>query len=85
MLAELGYASLEDLTQQVVPRAIRQTSPLNLPVPLTEEAALRRLRQIMGRNKVLRSFLGLGYHDTFTPPVILRNVLENPGWYTAYT
>ncbi|MDZ4289608.1 MAG: aminomethyl-transferring glycine dehydrogenase subunit GcvPA, partial [Prosthecobacter sp.] len=85
MLATLGESSLDALIDQVVPEAIRQRSPLNLPPALTEEEALNRLRGIMGRNRVLRSFIGLGYHDTFTPPVILRNVLENPGWYTAYT
>ena len=85
MLATLGLSSLEQLIDQVVPEAIRQREELNLPAPLTEEQALRRMRQIMDRNKVLRSFIGLGYHDTFTPPVIQRNILENPGWYTAYT
>src|SRR5690606_36199669 len=70
---------------QVVPEAIRLREPLQLPAPLDEEAALARLREMMGRNRVVRSFIGLGYHDTFTPPVIQRNLLENPGWYTAYT
>jgi glycine dehydrogenase len=69
----------------VVPEGIRVRAALNLQPPLSEEQALRRMRQIMSRNKVLRSFIGLGYHDTFTPPVIQRNILENPGWYTAYT
>ncbi len=85
MLATLGLQTLDELIDQVVPEAIRQRSTLNLPAALTEEQALRRLRQLMERNKVLRSFIGLGYHDTFTPPVIQRNILENPGWYTAYT
>ena len=85
MLQSLGLESLDTLIDQVVPESIRQREPLNLPEPLDEEAALSRLRQIMGRNKVVRSFIGLGYHDTFTPPVIQRNILENPGWYTAYT
>ena len=85
MLQSLGLESLDTLIDQVVPEAIRQRETLNLPEPLDEEAALRRLRQIMGRNRVVRSFIGLGYHDTFTPPVIQRNILENPGWYTAYT
>ncbi len=85
MLAALGVESLDALIDQVVPENIRQRGSLSLPAPLTEEQALRRLRQLMDRNKVLRSFIGLGYHDTFTPPVIQRNILENPGWYTAYT
>jgi glycine dehydrogenase len=85
MLKLLGLSSLEELADQVVPEEIRLRGDLSLPEPLTEEQALKRLRQLMDRNKVLRSFIGLGYHDTFTPPVIQRNILENPGWYTAYT
>jgi glycine dehydrogenase len=85
MLRAIGCESMDDLIDQVVPENIRVRTPLDLPAPLTEEQALRRLRQLMQRNKVLRSFLGQGYHDTFTPPVIQRNILENPGWYTAYT
>ncbi len=85
MLQTLGFKTLDDLIDKVVPENIRVRTALNLPPPLSEEQALRRIRQVMGRNKVLRSFIGLGYHDTFTPPVIQRNILENPGWYTAYT
>jgi glycine dehydrogenase len=85
MLQTLGCSSLDELIDKVVPEAIRGRDALNLPPALSEEQALRRLKQIMGRNKVLRSFIGLGFHDTFTPPVIQRNIFENPGWYTAYT
>jgi glycine dehydrogenase len=85
MLQTLGCASLDELVGKVVPEGIRSREALNLPAPLSEEQALRRLRQVMGRNKVVRSFIGLGFHDTFTPPVIQRNIFENPGWYTAYT
>jgi glycine dehydrogenase len=85
MLLTLGFKTLDDLIDQVVPEGIRVREALTLPPPLSEEQALRRMRQIMSRNKLLRSFIGLGYHDTFTPPVIQRNILENPGWYTAYT
>ena len=85
MLQSLGCASLDALMDQVVPEGIRLRTPLNLAEPLTEEQALASLKEIMGRNQVLRSFIGMGYHDTFTPPVIQRNILENPGWYTAYT
>ena len=85
MLATLGCDSLDQLIDQVVPEDIRSRAPLNLPEPLTEEQALLRLRSIMEQNQVVRSFIGLGFHDTFTPPVLLRNLFENPGWYTAYT
>ncbi|HEY1053269.1 MAG TPA: aminomethyl-transferring glycine dehydrogenase [Prosthecobacter sp.] len=85
MLETLGYESLDALVDHVVPANIRQPQALDLPEALSEEGALRRLKDIMGRNQVVRSFIGLGYHDTFTPPVIQRNILENPGWYTAYT
>ncbi len=85
MLATLGYDSLEELSAAVVPPGIRLEQPLDLPAPLGEPQALARLAAMAARNGVLRSFIGLGYHDTWTPPVILRNVLENPGWYTQYT
>ncbi|MCX6852002.1 MAG: aminomethyl-transferring glycine dehydrogenase [Verrucomicrobia bacterium] len=85
MLQTLGFKTLDELIDQVVPEGIRVRESLNLAPPLSEEQALRRMRQIMGLNKVMRSFIGLGFHDTFTPPVIQRNILENPGWYTAYT
>src|SRR3954462_8777364 len=84
MLELLGYPSLEALTEAAVPPQIRR-GPLNLPAALGESAALAELRSIASDNKVFRSFIGLGYYDTFTPPVIQRNILENPGWYTAYT
>ncbi|MCE9520651.1 MAG: aminomethyl-transferring glycine dehydrogenase, partial [Verrucomicrobia bacterium] len=77
--------SINELMDQVVPDAIRKRDALKLPEALTEEQALARLKSIMTQNRVVRSFIGLGYHDTFTPPVIQRNILENPGWYTAYT
>ena len=70
MLQTLGFKTLDELIDQVVPEGIRVREPLNLAPPLSEEMALRRMRQIMGLNKVMRSFIGLGYHDTFTPPVI---------------
>ena len=67
------------------PSVIREAAPLALPEPLSETDALARLRELAARNEVFTSLIGLGYHDTITPPVILRNVLENPAWYTAYT
>ncbi len=85
MLATLGYKSLEQLVDAVVPPAIRLNRALDLPAARGEREALETLRAIMDQNKVLRSFIGLGYYDTITPPVIQRNILENPGWYTAYT
>jgi glycine dehydrogenase len=85
MLAVLDVASRDALVAQTVPGSIRLGAPLALPGPLSEVDALSRLREIAGRNQVRRSFIGLGYHPTELPKVILRNVLENPGWYTAYT
>ena len=85
MLELLGFASLDDLVEAVVPPAIRLRRPLELPAAKGEREALEALRGIMGQNKVFRSFIGQGYYDTITPPVIQRNILENPGWYTAYT
>ncbi|MGH7573166.1 MAG: aminomethyl-transferring glycine dehydrogenase, partial [Gemmatimonadota bacterium] len=85
MLEALGYASLDDLTDAVVPAGIRLDRPLDLPPAASEPEALAELRELASRNRVSRSYIGMGYHDTFTPPVILRNIVENPGWYTAYT
>jgi glycine dehydrogenase len=85
MLAALHYESLDELVDAAVPSVIREAAPLALPDALSETEALARLRGLAGRNEVFTSLIGLGYHDTITPPVILRNVLENPAWYTAYT
>ncbi len=85
MLSVVGADSLEDLIDQAVPRSIRTARPLDLPAPLDESEVLAELRGIVAENRVVRSLIGLGYHDTITPPVIRRNVLENPAWYTAYT
>ena len=85
MLGELGCASLDSLVDEAVPASIRLRKDLVLPEPLSESGALTELREIMGRNVVRKSFIGQGYHGTVTPAVIQRNILENPGWYTAYT
>ena len=85
MLSELGYGSLSDLIRATVPDVIALNRPLALADPSSEQEALGRLKQLAQQNKLHRSLIGLGYYDTVTPPVILRNVLENPGWYTAYT
>src|SRR5687768_10842291 len=85
MLDALGYESLDALTDSVVPASIRGTSVLPLGEGLGEAEALAQLRGIANRNRVLRSFIGQGYYNTHTPAPILRNLLENPAWYTAYT
>jgi glycine dehydrogenase len=85
MLEVLGYASRAALMDAIVPAAIRCRAPLALPGGMTEAQALSRIRSMASRNKVLKSFIGQGYYGTHTPAVILRNVLENPAWYTAYT
>ncbi len=85
MLELLGYRSLDALADAAVPPQIRLDRALNVPPALGETAALAELRAIASDNKIFRSFIGLGYHDTATPGVIQRNILENPGWYTAYT
>src|SRR5687768_11589293 len=85
MLEALGYKSLEELASATVPAAIRLKKPLQLGEPLGEHELIEELKNLAADNHVLRSFIGQGYYDTITPPVILRNVLENPGWYTQYT
>jgi glycine dehydrogenase len=85
MLRTIGVASLDDLIDQTMPSGIRLAKRLQLPPPDTEAAYLRRLRGIAARNRLTRSHIGMGYYDCVTPAVILRNVLENPGWYTPYT
>ncbi|MBM5570615.1 MULTISPECIES: aminomethyl-transferring glycine dehydrogenase [Deefgea] len=85
MLAEIGANSIEDLVAQTIPDNIRFKQPLPLPAAVSEVEALAKLRQIADKNIIKKSFIGLGYYPNITPGVILRNVLENPGWYTAYT
>ena len=85
MLETLGCASIESFIAGVVPRALRSTRPLAIGEGRSEEEVLAALAEIASHNKVYRSFIGMGYQDAITPAVILRNVLENPGWYTAYT
>ena len=84
MLTAVGYSSLDELTEAALP-ASASAPPLDLPPALAEADALAELRRLAGRNQVLTSMIGLGYYGTITPAVIRRNVLENPGWYTAYT
>jgi glycine dehydrogenase len=85
MLRALGVASLEALVAETVPPEIRLRAPLDLAPPVGEAEVLRELRALADQNQIWRSFIGLGYYDCFTPPVIQRNILENPGWYTQYT
>jgi len=85
MLALLGYATLDELIDATIPEPIRLRRPLAIHDRRSEHEALAAMRAIARKNRIFRSYLGYGYHDTLTPPVIQRNVLENPGWYTAYT
>ncbi|MFJ9520242.1 aminomethyl-transferring glycine dehydrogenase [Kitasatospora sp. NPDC101801] len=85
MLAQVGYGSLDELSAAAVPDAIKSLTALGLPAGRSEAQVLAELRELADRNQVLQPMIGLGYYGTFTPPVILRNVLESPAWYTAYT
>jgi glycine dehydrogenase len=85
MLKELGYSSMDELIKKTIPSKIRLTSGLECTKTITESKWLANIKRIAQKNKVLKTYIGLGYHDTETPSVILRNVFENPGWYTAYT
>jgi glycine cleavage system P protein (glycine dehydrogenase) len=85
MLDFLELSSLDELVDKTIPQSIRLSSPLQIGESRSEQAVLSNLRQIASKNQIFRSFIGMGYHDCFTPPVIQRNILENPGWYTQYT
>ncbi len=85
MLRVVGHTSLDAMTDAIVPASIKSAQPLALPAPINEEEALAKIRAVADRNQVFRSFIGQGYYGTHTPKVILRNILENPAWYTAYT
>jgi glycine dehydrogenase len=85
MLETIGAESLDDLMEMTVPASIRQDAPLDLSAPRTEAEVTSELRTIAAMNEVYTSMIGMGYYGTYTPPVVLRNLLENPGWYTAYT
>src|SRR3954451_11923580 len=85
MLRELGVPSLEKLIDDVAPAEIRLQRALQLPPPVTEPELLEELQALGAQNQIWKSFIGMGYSDCITPPVIQRNILENPGWYTQYT
>jgi len=85
MLKAVGYSSLEDLMENTVPEKILLKNELKISDSLSENDALKKLKSISKQNKIFRNFIGMGYYNSFTPNVILRNILENPGWYTSYT
>src|ERR1700722_20881837 len=85
MMKATGAASLDALIEEAIPQRIRLSRPLGVPPGQSEHEFLRDLRSLAARNQLFKSYLGLGYSDCITPSVILRNVLENPGWYTPYT
>src|SRR5262245_32714321 len=85
MLEALGYQSLDALINEAIPSGIRLKQPLQIPAGRSEQDVLAALKEIAAQNQVFRSYIGMGYSDCITPPVIQRNILENPGWYTQYT
>ena len=85
MLEKVGVTSLDQLIDQTVPSSIRMKKPLDLPIGMNEYQYLNHIKSIGDKNKLFKTFIGLGYYNTIVPAVILRNILENPGWYTAYT
>ena len=85
MLKVIGVSSIDELIDQTVPSNIRLKKPLNLPVAMSEYEYLTHIRKVAAKNKLYKSFIGMGYYGTITPSVILRNIFENPGWYTSYT
>ena len=85
MLRAVGYKTLEDVMKNTVPEKILLKDELKIDNPLSENDALKKLKSISKKNKIFRNFIGMGYYNSFTPNVILRNILENPGWYTSYT
>ncbi|MFC0263031.1 aminomethyl-transferring glycine dehydrogenase [Fontibacter flavus] len=85
MLNAIGAASLDELIDQTIPKSIQLEKPLDLPQAKSEATFLKEFKELASKNRIFKSFIGMGYYDTFVPGVILRNILENPGWYTAYT
>ena len=85
MLKVIGVSSVDELINQTIPANIRLKKPLNLPAPMSEYEFLTHMHKVASKNKLYKSFIGMGYYGTVTPSVILRNIFENPGWYTSYT
>ena len=85
MLSYLGYKTLDEFIKKIVPEKIHEQQPLKIENSISEHDALTKLKSMANENKIYKSFIGMGYYGTYTPNVILRNLLENPGWYTSYT
>ena len=85
MLKKIGVNSLDELIDKTIPASIRLKSPLNLNKGMNELEYMNHIKEIGSKNKIFRTFIGMGYYNTITPGVITRNILENPGWYTSYT
>ena len=85
MLKTIGVSSIDELIDQTIPPAIRLKKPMKMDPAMSEYEYLQHIQQLAARNKVFKTYIGLGYYGTITPSVILRNIFENPGWYTAYT
>src|SRR5699024_971919 len=85
MLSAIDASSVEELMDETVPENIRLKKEVDLDEPMSEYRFLEEFRELASKNKIYDSYIGMGYYDTLTPNVILRNVLENPGWYTSYT
>src|SRR6188472_3945844 len=85
LLKEIGVGTVDQLIDETIPAHIRLKEPMQLPEPVTEVELVRLLADIAAKNKLHKNFLGMGYYGTHTPFVVLRNIFENPGWYTAYT
>ena len=85
MLKTIGAGSIDELMNSTVPAAIRMKKPLDLPSSMSEHEYLQHIKDVSLKNKVYKNYIGQGYYDTITPSVILRNIFENPGWYTQYT
>ncbi len=85
MLSTIGIKSLDELIEKAIPSSIRNPESLHVTEPVSEAEYLELIREIASRNLVFKNYIGQGYYDTITPSVILRNVFENPGWYTQYT
>ena len=85
ILEQIGFDSVDSLIDRTIPDSIKLNEQMSLDEPKTETEFLKSFKSLVGRNKNFRSFIGMGYYDTITPSVIKRNILENPGWYTAYT
>jgi len=85
MLKAIGVDTLDQLIAETIPASIRLPKPLNIPAGMNEFEYLNHIKTLASKNKVFKTYIGMGYYNTITPGVILRNIFENPGWYTSYT